>query len=30
MILGAGCGTVSMTQHSPYPDRAYRLGRGLG
>ena len=30
MILGAGCGTVSMTRHSPYPDRAYRLGRGLG
>lgn len=29
MVLGYGCGTVSMTRHSEYPDKAYRFGRGL-
>lgn len=29
MVLGYGCGTVSMTEHSDYPRRAYELGRSL-
>lgn len=29
MVLGYGCGTVSMTRHSEYPDKAYQFGRGL-
>lgn len=29
MILGYGCGTVSMTKRSIYPDKAYQLGRNL-
>ena len=29
MVLGYGCGTVSMTRHSEYPDKAYRFGRGF-
>ena len=29
MVRGYGCGTVSMTRHSEYPDKAYRFGRGL-
>lgn len=29
MVLGYGCGTVSMTKQSPYPDKAYQLGRRL-
>lgn len=29
MELGYGCGTMSMTRHSEYPDKAYWLGRGL-
>lgn len=29
MILGYGCGTPSMTQHSVYPYKAYQLGRNL-
>ncbi len=28
-ILGGGCGTPSMTEHSIYPRRAYELGRNL-
>ena len=28
-VLGAGCGTPSMTAHSRYPEEAYRLGAGL-
>lgn len=28
-VLGYGCGTVSMTQHSRYPQEAYELGRSL-
>ena len=26
MVLGYGCGTPSMTQHSQYPQQAYSLG----
>ena len=26
MVLGKGCGTPSMTQHSKYPEQAYELG----
>lgn len=26
MVLGYGCGTPSMTKHSPYPQMAYQLG----
>lgn len=26
MVLGYGCGTVSMTEQSCYPDKAYQLG----
>lgn len=29
MVLGIGCGTVSMTRQSPFMDRAYELGRSL-
>ena len=29
MVLGYGCGTPAMTQHSPYPQQAYRLGNRL-
>ena len=29
MVLGYGCGTPSMTQHSKYPQEAYRLGKSL-
>ena len=29
VVLGYGCGTVSMTKHSPYPDKAYELGRSV-
>lgn len=29
MVLGYGCGTPSMTQHSPYPQQAYSLGNQL-
>ena len=28
-VLGRGCGTLSMTRSSRYPDEAYRLGRSL-
>lgn len=28
-VLGSGCGTLSMTQHSRYPDEAYELGKNL-
>ena len=29
MVLGRGCGTPGMTEHSGYPQEAYRLGRSL-
>ena len=29
MVLGYGCGTVSMTERSKYLEMAYELGRGL-
>lgn len=29
MVLGAGCGTLSMTQHSEFPQQAYNLGNRL-
>lgn len=29
MVLGKGCGTLSMTQHSKYPEQAYELGKKL-
>ena len=29
MVLGAGCGTPSMTQHSQFPQQAYNLGNRL-
>lgn len=29
MVLGYGCGTPSMTQHSEYPQQAYQLGKNL-
>ncbi|HIZ60761.1 NAD(P)H-dependent oxidoreductase [Mordavella massiliensis] len=29
VVLGYGCGTVSMTKHSSYPDKAYELGRSV-
>ena len=29
MVLGSGCGTPSMTQHSRYPQQAYQLGNRL-
>lgn len=28
-ILGKGCGSPSMTKRSPYPERAYELGKRL-
>ena len=30
MILGTDCGTLSVTQHSRFPQQAYHLGNGLG
>jgi len=29
MILGFGCGTVSMTERSEYPQKAYELGKSI-
>ncbi len=29
MVLGTGCGTPSMTQHSEFPQQAYQLGNRL-
>lgn len=29
MILGFGCGTVSMTERSDYPQKAYKLGKSI-
>ena len=29
MILGKGCGSVSMTKNSGFPEKAYELGRSL-
>lgn len=29
MVLGTGCGTPSMTQHSRFPQQAYQLGNRL-
>lgn len=29
MVLGKGCGSPSMTKHSPYTQRAYELGNRL-
>ena len=29
MVLGTGCGTPSMTQHSEFPQQAYQLGKRL-
>ena len=29
MVLGYGCGTPAMTEHSKYPKAAYQLGRSL-
>ena len=29
MVLGAGCGTPAMTQHSKFPQQAYNLGNRL-
>ena len=29
MVLGYGCGTPSMTEHSKYPQQAYQLGNRL-
>lgn len=29
MVLGTGCGTPSMTQHSEFPQQAYHLGNRL-
>ena len=29
MVLGAGCGTPSMTRHSKFPQQAYNLGNRL-
>ncbi|MDE7428743.1 MAG: hypothetical protein K2N00_05660 [Lachnospiraceae bacterium] len=29
MILGSGCGTVSMTEGSEYPQKAYDFGKAL-
>ena len=28
-VLGYGCGTVSMTKQSQYPNKAYQLGKKL-
>ncbi len=27
MVLGKGCGTLSMTKHSQYPEQVFRLGK---
>ena len=29
MVLGYGCGTVSMTRQSKYPDKAYQFGKTI-
>lgn len=29
MVLGIGCGTPAMTQHSQFPQQAYNLGNRL-
>lgn len=29
MVLGKGCGTVSMTRRTEYPEEAYRFGKSL-
>lgn len=29
MVLGYGCGTVSMTRRSGFPNAAYQLGRAI-
>ena len=29
MVLGLGCGTVSMTKRSEYPNKAYLLGKNI-
>ncbi len=29
MVLGYGCGSPTMTKHTPYPRQAYELGRSL-
>ncbi|MCC8023784.1 MAG: flavodoxin family protein [Clostridium sp.] len=29
MVLGTGCGALSMTKASGYPEKAYQLGKGL-
>ena len=29
MVLGTGCGTVSMTKHTSFPEQAYMLGKRL-
>ena len=29
MVLGKGCGTLSMTRNSGYPEKAYALGKKI-
>lgn len=29
MVLGAGCGSVSMTKHSAFPEKAYQFGKSI-
>lgn len=29
MVLGYGCGTVEMTKHSGFPEKAYQFGKNL-
>lgn len=29
MVLGKGCGTLSMTKNSGYPEKAYALGKKI-
>lgn len=29
-ILGTGCGTVSMTKHTEFPNKAYEFGKQIG
>lgn len=29
MVLGCGCGTPAMTEHSAFPKQAYMLGKRL-
>lgn len=29
MVLGTGCGSVSITKHSDFPEKAYQLGRSI-